>query len=400
MRFELKKLFSSRLMLISLLMCAALLGVFVFRTVKYNIDVGKSLSQRQEYIESISSGKSSAEIRSYILARESELNEQVAASDEEYPAKLMNELFICQTIRQRLDFIEKDFSSHRRALITDAISAAERERAKAAPDQSVITLNELAAEKYNTVIDLKLTESGKLSELLVYLDNIYWDYAMMLLAVIIAVRMFTLDYSTGAYRVINSEIKSKGRLFWSRLAAAYSVTAAVVILSAVSQLIVGVLCFGITDLSLPLQQFEGFEYCPYIITAGGFLVIKLCLKLLFYLFVTAVSALASVLTKKAGAAVPVSALVTIMPQIIMTMLFIYVSGENASALDSRYIAFDRLRTVLPQSFLNLKTYFYRFDYITAAGFAVSRLVSAALLTCLITFVCIITAFKKYARPAR
>ncbi len=400
MRFELKKLFSSRLMLISLLMCAALLGVFVFRTVKYNIDVGKSLSQRQEYIESISSGKSSAEIRAYILARESELNEQIAASDEEYPAKLMNELFICQTIRQRLDFIEKDFPSHRRALIKDAISAAEREREKAAPDQSVITLNELAAEKYNTVIDMKLTESGKLSELLVYLDNIYWDYAMMLLAVIIAVRMFTLDYSTGAYRVINSEIKSKGRLFWSQLAAAYSVTAAVVIISAVSQLIVGVLCFGITDLSLPLQQFEGFEYCPYIITLGGFLAIKLCLKLLFYLFVTAVSALASVLTKKAGAAVPVSALVTIMPQIIMTMLFIYVSGENASALDSRYIAFDRLRIVLPQSFLNLKTYFYRFDYITVAGFAVSRLVSAALLTCLITFVCIITAFKKYARPAR
>ncbi|WP_198021608.1 hypothetical protein [Ruminococcus sp. NK3A76] len=57
MCFELKKLFSSRLMLISLLMCAALLGIFVFRTVKYNIDVGKSLSQRQEYIESISSGK-------------------------------------------------------------------------------------------------------------------------------------------------------------------------------------------------------------------------------------------------------------------------------------------------------------------------------------------------------
>lgn len=400
MRFELKKLFSSRLMLISLLMCAALLGVFVFKTVKYNIDVGKSLSQRQEYIESISSGKSSAEIRSFISARESELNEQIAASDEDYPAKLINELFICQTIRQRLDFIEKDFPSHRRALITDAISAAERERAKADSNQSVITLNELAAEKYNTVIDMKLTESGKLSELLVYLDNIYWDYAMMLLAVIIAVRMFTLDYSSGAYRVINSEYKSKGRLFWSQLAAAYSVTAAVVIISAVSQLIVGVLCFGITDLTLPLQQFEGFEYCPYIITAGGFLVIKLCLKLLFYLFVTAVSVLASVLTKKAGAAVPVSALVTIMPQIIMTMLFIYVSGENSSALDTRYIAFDRLRTVLPQSFLNLKTYFFRFDYITVVGFAVSRLVCAAALTCLITFVCIITAFKKYARPAR
>ena len=398
MSFELKKLFSSRLMLISLLMCAALLGVFVFRTVKYNIDVGKSLSQRQEYIESISSGKSSAEIRSFISARESELNEQIAASDEDYPAKLINELFICHTIRQRLDFIEKDFPSHRRALITDAISAAERERAKAAPDKSVITLNELAAEKYNTVIDMKLTESGKLSELLVYLDNIYWDYAMMLLAVIIAVRMFTLDYSSGAYRVINSEYKSKGRLFWSQLAAAYSVTAAVVILSAVIQLIVGVLCFGITDLTLPLQQFEGFEYCPYIITLGGFLAIKLCLKLLFYLFVTAISVLASVLTKKAGAAVPVSALVTIMPQIIMTMLFIYVSGENSSALDSRYIAFDRLRTVLPQSFLNLKTYFFRFDYITVVGFAVSRLVCATALTCLITFVCIITAFKKYARP--
>lgn len=400
MRFELKKLFSSRLMLISLLMCVALFGVFVFRTVKYNIDVGKSLSQRREYIESISSGKRSAEIRSYILARESELNEQIAASDEDYPAKLMNELFICQTIRQRLDFIEKDFPSHRKALIADAISAAERERAKAAPDQSIITLNELAAQKYNTVTNMKLTENGKLSELLVYFDNIYWDYAMMLLAVIIAVRMFTLDYSSGAYRVINSEYKSKGQLFFCRLAAAYSVTAAVVILSAVSQLIVGVLCFGITDLTLPLQQFEGFEYCPYIITLGGFLAIKLCLKLLFYLCVTAVSVLASVLTKKAGSAVPVSALVTIIPQIIMTMLFIYVSGENSSALDTRYIAFDRLRTVLPQSFLNLKTYFFRFDYITVAGFAVSRLVCAAVLTCLITFICIITAFKRYARPAR
>ena len=57
------------------------------------------------------------------------------------------------------------------------------------------------------------------------------------------------------------------------------------------------------DLSLPIQQFEGFEYCPYLLTAGGFLALKLGMKLLFYLFITALSALAAVLVKRAAAAV-------------------------------------------------------------------------------------------------
>lgn len=400
MRYELKKLFSSRLMLLSIIMTILLLGVFVYRTAKYNMDTAENISRSREFIADISSGRSNAEVRSYLSRRQTELSEQIASSGEQFPPELMNELFMCQSVQRKLDYIEKDFPEHRRALITDALAAAERERAKDAPDQSIITLNELAAEKYNTVIDLKLTESGKLGDLLINLDNIYWDYAMMLLAVITAVRMFTLDYSSGVYRVIHSEIKSRGRLFACQLAGAFAVTAAVVIVSAICQLIVGIFCFGISDLSLPLQQFEGFEYCPYKITVGGFLALKLCLKLLFYLCVTAVSVLMSVITKRAGAAAPISALAAIIPQIIMTVLFIYVAGENASALDRRYIAFDRLRTVLPQGFLNLKTYFFRFDHIMVPGFAVSRLFCAVTVTCLITAVCIFTASKKFARPAR
>ena len=396
MRWELKKLFSSKLMLVCILVTAVLFGVFVFRTVKYN----EVFDDRRKFISEVSEGRSRTEIGAFISQRIIELNEQISAYENDPPIELMNELFMCINVQDKLAYIEKEFPKHRRALITDALAAVSREQAKSEPDQSIITLNELAAEKYNKVIDLKLTESGDLGGLLVCLDNIYWDYAMMLLAVIIAVRMFTLDRTCGAYRVLNTKIKSHGRLFLSQLLSAFSVTAVIVILTAVCQLTVGMTCFGISDLSLSIQQFGGFEYCPHALTLGGFLLIKLVMKLLFYLFVTALAAMLSVLLKKPQTALPAASLAVILPQILMTVLFVYTTGENASALDGRYLAFDRLRCVLPQSFLNLKTYFFRFDYVTVFGIALPRIVCAAAVTCVLTAVCIFTAYRKFARAAR
>ena len=400
MRRELKKLFSSRLMLVCIIVTAILFGVFVFRSVKYYSIGNEVIDERRRFIAEVSEGRSRTEIGAFLSQRINELNGQIKDYDNEPPIELMNELFMCINVQDKLAYIEKEFPKHRRALIYNAIAAAERERMKPEPNQSVITLNELAAEKYNRIIDLKLTESGKLRDLLISLDNIYWDYAMMLLAVIIAVRMFTLDRTCGAYRVLNTKIKSRGRLFLSQLLSAFSVTAVIIILTAVCQLTVGMTCFGISDLSLPIQQFEGFEHCPHSVTLGGFLLSKLAMKLLFYLFVTALAAMLSVLLKKPQTALPAASLAVILPQILMTVLFVYTTEENASALDGRYIAFDRLRCILPQSFLNLKTYFFRFDYVTVFGIALPRMICAAAVTCGLTAVCIFTAYRKFARPAR
>ena len=400
MGWELKKLFSSKLMLICTAVTAALFGVFVFRTVKYISPGNEFFDERRKFIAEVSEGRSRAEVGAYISQRITELNRQISACGDEPPADMLNELFMCIGVQDKLTYIERDFPAHRRGLITDSIAAAEQEKVKADPDQSVITLNELAAEKYNTVIGLRLTESGKLGDLLISLDNTYWDYAMLLLAVIIAVRMFTLDRAAGTYPVIGTRYKSKARLFFPQLGAAYTVTAAVVTVTAVCQLTVGMTCFGIADLSLPIQQFEGFEYCPYQLTAGGFLALKLGMKLLFYLCITAAAVLVAVMTKRAAAAVPLAAMTAMIPQIIMTVLYVYTTQENASALDGRYIAFDRLRSILPQGALNLKAYFFRFDYVTVFGIAVSRLVCMTAVTAGLTAVCIAAAYRLSARPAR
>ncbi|MBR4554371.1 MAG: hypothetical protein IKO27_02125, partial [Ruminococcus sp.] len=73
MRWELKKLFSSKLMLVCIIVTAILFGVFVFRSVKYYSIGNEVIDERRRFIAEVSEGRSRTEIGAFLSQRINEL---------------------------------------------------------------------------------------------------------------------------------------------------------------------------------------------------------------------------------------------------------------------------------------------------------------------------------------
>ena len=307
---------------------------------------------------------------------------------------LTGDFYIYHKAYELVNYKYKKFPSNLKQIISDSLYNISEEKQKSTPDKSVIKSNELVIEKYNRVINLELKNVGNLESMQHFFDNTIWEYAMIAFIVMLTVRMFTMDISCGAYKRIYSSKKGQRHLFKKQFFAVLLVITVITVVVALIQLICGITLFGVTKFSLPLQMHPDFEFCPYLISIGGFLSIKFLCKLLFYIMIATVTSMVSVLFRKQLSSFAVSLVIGVLPLIAITYFFVYTTNDT-SAISTKYKIYDNMRGFVPHGLLNIRNYFRTFDYINLFGLQISRIILALAITILITIICFIFAFKNY-----
>ena len=401
MIYEIRRLFSSRLMLVCIVLLMGFLAVFVM-----NAHKAKSvLPEYNRLLDDISQTDGDIDAKIELLRQKSEwLNQQVFEKGDaagstagEYGTNLIGDMILFSKANTDMQQWYKDFPENRKSIVINSVYNIEDEKAKANPDKTIIEMNELSIEKYNRKIEMPLRNAGDLFNTLYHFDNTVWDYAMIVFVIMLTVRLFLLDRSVGAYQVLYSSVVRKRRLFVDQYLAVWTVSTVILFVTSICQIICGALFFGVGSLSLPIQMTKYFEFCPYLITVGEYYIIKLGCKLLFYTALISVTALLSISIKKAAIAMPLSAILSIVPLVIITFYFTHTTGDNVNALSQHYQIYKLLQLFVPQALLNIKTYFIGFDYVNA-GILLPRITVCILATAVIAVICFVISAHKFAKP--
>lgn len=407
---EIKKLFSSWYMYICFFIVIVYFAMFVVSATRsreqdnsreaYNNAYEKFLSEIRE------SGKSGDEICTELYNKcenityeVNELGDKAFEVEGEYGANLMIDSFIYRAAYSTADYVYKTFPNNRTYLIEDAVYNIFEEENNSNPNKTTIRTNEIVIEKYNKVIELEMVATGSIEDTYRYFDDTTWEFAAVALFIMITVRILTMDFSSGTYRMIFTSKKGQRRLFVRQYTSILLIVTVMAVIAALVQLIVGITYFNIGDLSAPIQIYSEYEFCPYVISLGTFLFIKLLCKLLFYYTVVAITALVSVLFRKQLPSLAVSIIITLSPLIILRY-FYQCTTEYIGGLSFEYRAYNLLRTILPQGLLNIKGYFISFDYISLFGIPVNRLYLTIFISVFILITCFAISLIVYAKPRK
>lgn len=397
---ELKKLFSSWLTFICLGITFVFLAVFVVNASKSK---DETIASYENILSDFSeSGMSEEEICDILCKNKNSLELQVNEAGDlafqkagEYTNTLMGDYLLFSKAYNTANYIYVQIPYDRRKIVNDSLYNISEELEKPQPDESIIRNNEHVIEKYNRVISCELKSTGDLETMYLFFDNTIWDYVMIAFVIMITVRMFTMDISSGAYRMIYSSVKGRKRLFVRQFAAVGIVVTVTLVLNAVCQLFCGMVFLGVTNFSLPLQMVSEYEFCPYMISIGEYLCIKLIAKILFYLMILSLSAMITVLWRKVLVSFASLLIIGIAPLITITHFFLYSLDQNSNALQSKYQTYNAMRCLLPHSLLNIDVYFQAYDEFSIFGFQLSRLFSVCLVTVFIIAVCFIIGLCKF-----
>ncbi len=404
MRMEMKKVFSSWLTFLCLGVTLACIGVF-FAASAQNRDVLSGAYEellaeyRAEYSEEEICGRLSGE-KDRLWEETDAAGESAYTQKGKYADSLYGDFLLFNRAYETADYIYRRLPEGRRNLVKDSLSHITEESQKKHPDESVIRENETIIAKYNRVIPCELKSTGDLESMSAGFDHTYWDFLMIAFTAMLAVRMFTMDASSGAYRMLYSSVKGRKSLFLRQFAAVSAVVCAVAAVQSFCQMVCGALFFSVRDYSLPIQMAEEFEYCPYLLNVGEYFLIKFLMKLLFYLLMVSVSVLIAVLCRKPLPSLLWALVFGIGPLILMFGLYDYSASENVDPFGSTYRLFQLLRCVLPQSLLNIRTYFQNYDMIYFGGLPVGRLIPACLTTAAASAACFIVSLLRFGQPQK
>ena len=264
----------------------------------------------------------------------------------------------------------------------------------------LIAANEKAIELYNRRVDLKLESTGISPDIRYSIFNYsMWEYVMIALCVLMTVRLFSCEYSTGAYRTVNTSKKTVQSLFFKKYFAVVSVAVGVLIVQAIFELVMGACVFGLKNLSLPIQQIQMYEYCPYAMSIAQFYLFKFLLKVLAYVTIISLCTFVTALVKR-----PLISNIILLPISaggLLANMVLFVKIDNAEKFSLSVLsAYDRLRIILPQSLLNFKEYIKKFDCFSLFGHPVSRLSACVCISLSICALCVIFGYKISGRTRR
>lgn len=407
MIYEIKKLFSSVFVLICLGVVVVFMGLNV-RNAAVNANNNKEYKRLLADLNA--QGLSEEEIIELYSEKESEFHSIMDAENSqdilygtegEYGDNLFLDYMLYINAYNDADYIVNQFPKHRQNTVKDSLYNINDEELKASPNQDILALNRLAVEKYNRVLNLRIADPGDFDKMLYYFENTFWDYVMAAFAVMLTVRMFTMDLSCKAYKMVYSSYNGKEKLFLKQYLSCIAVICCLVLLYAACQLICGSLCFGVQDYSIPIQTVSAYEFCPYVISIGGFFAIQTLVKLLFYIMVVSAAALFAVLSRKALPSVAGSLILAIAPIAVSQYFYRMVTnGVGLSYASAEYRAFSLMRCIVPQFVLNSKTYFTGFDYFSVFGICISRFASVLVITALIVIVCFAVSYRSFGRRMR
>ena len=400
MRYEIKKIFWSRYILLCLIILMGFFVVFIINAYKARVNYSK---EYERLLTDISQNgyadekglKEVANKRDEILQHVFEDGKAASNIKGEFGKTVADDMLLYSKAYDEIKYIYIDFPEGRKRIVTDALS-----NIKNSNSEKIISENEIVIEKYNRRIDMPLKNSGNLFDTLYFFDNTVWDYALIVFVIMLTVRAFSIDISSGAYQVVYSTAVKRKKLFFKAFISVLLFTVIILLITSICQIICGYFFFGVNDLSLPLQMTSYFELCPYLFSVLDYYIIKLLCKLLFYIALISISALFTVFSRRQASAMPFSMVVFITPLIIITYYFTLSTADSANSSDKSFLLYKELQTFIPQGLLNIKTYFNSFDYVNIAGVFMPRILCCVIITAVLAIGAFIMALQIYARPKR
>jgi len=403
MKYEFKKLFSSKLMWLVLILTFGYMAFLPLR------EVWGSAANNRETNKAYEAALADA-VQNELTINDltdmqgdifkNGLGENSGNYKARYGKYAVGDLYAISKTIDLMSYVQTGFEQDRRELIKGMIYQNSTEKKKRNPDTYLITANEKAIELYNRRVDLKLESTGISPDIRYSIFNYsMWEYVMIALCVLMTVRLFSCEYSTGAYRTVNTSKKTVQSLFFNKFLAVVSVAMGVLIVQAIFELVMGACVFGLKNFSLPIQQIQMYEYCPYEMSIAQFYLFKFLLKVLAYVTIISLCAFVTTVVKR-----PLVANIILLPVSAVGLLanmVLFVKIDNAENYSlSVLTAYDRVRIFLPQSLLNFKEYIKKFDCFSLCGHPVSRLSACVFISLFISALCVILGYKFSGRTRR
>lgn len=317
-----------------------------------------------------------------------------------YGKNAVGDLYAISKTIDLMSYVQTGFEQDRRELVKGMLYQNNTEKQKSNPDTYLIAANEKAISLYNRRVDLRFESTGISPDIHYAIFNYsMWEYVMIALCVLMTVRLFSCEYSSGAYRCVNTSKKTVQSLFFKKYIAVVSVAVGVLTVQAVFELVMGACVFGLKNLSLPIQQIQMYEYCPYAMSIAQFYLFKFLLKVLAYVTIISLCSLVTALVKR-----PLISNIILLPISaggLLANMVLFVKIDNAEKFSLSVLsAYDRLRIFLPQSLLNFKEYIKKFDCFSLFGHPVSRLSACIFISLVISALCVFLGYKISGRTRR
>lgn len=406
MRYELKKLLNAPFIIVCISAVMFFFIFFSYRAFSDRSSYDKEISEKSlEFIEAYGDRLSDEEFLEEIEQKISEAEEVINCDWEkavntkgELGNTLYDDYCIYEKVYSAAEYIYETFPADRIQIVTDSLGNISQEKTEEVPDEQTIAENEKVIELYNNVLEMPLTISGDMFFSLYYFDLTLWDYAFIALIVMLTVRMFTIDITSGSCKMIYTSKNGNKRLFIKQYTAVALTITAVLAAASATQIAAAYSVFGIKDFTLPIQTYEMFEFSPYPITVWQFFLLKFIAKILVCLIIAALTALISIASGKPLISCVLSFILAAVPYMLSTYFFL--ASDKAASDDVLQKVYSVFRCLVPQSFLIFKTYFTDFDYVMIGTFAVSRLSVCFASSVFILIVILLFARSRFAESAK
>jgi hypothetical protein len=403
MKYEFKKLFSSRLMWVALLITVGYMFLLPIREIYGNIGTNRiTASNVKKVIEDTKKqGIPRDSVADYLRQKKAGIEPYIYGDGTQYEAvygeTAMEDFIAVASAADIAAYVYEDFPADRTATVNNMIYNSVSENKKDSPDMYTIRVNQKAVRQYNRAISLEFESTGIYSTTQYDIFNYsLWEFVMIAFCVTATVRMFSLDYSSGSFRLINTSKRTLKNLYAKQLLSVLSVMTAILLLQGIFELVTDIYVFGAGHFNLPIQQITEFEMCPYQITIAEFFIVKLLIKLLAYTFMISVTGMVTILLRKPL----ISNIVGILicgGGLLLNMIFYIALDKSEGNVQKILKIYNRIRTAIPQSMINSREYLSRFDRFNLFGFPVDRLAFCSILTVAVSTLCIFIGYKKCGR---
>ncbi len=236
---ELHKLFSSKLMWIVLTIALGFVLFNIFNTVSRRYDDDKADAQSVKlYFDELDTESISGDELCDVLYDQAQRYSRLYYAGDENAYQKYN---AAQKAYECAKYVYQSFPANRIRVIED-MSYDLRYSADSAYKTRLL---QKAIRQYNNVIPLEFKFTGIGAERAYEIfNNKFSELAVLALIVMMSVRQFTMDYISGAYRLINTSYKSQRAVFFRKISALFSVIFLLAAVPFVVELFLEWDCFG------------------------------------------------------------------------------------------------------------------------------------------------------------
>ena len=399
MYYELKKLFSAKLVW-GLLALNLLYMLFIpFQGLRHNYrdHIQSVKTQQKIYTQMLAAYPQPQAMQDALEQELYRITAQDWTSDAPgtYGKTLRQDFFGVNAVYEHVNYLVTQVPHNRSKIIKEMLYDMSQAEQSGKQDLFTLRSNELAIKQYNRILPLELVSTG-IHEGTQYILFNYtmWEYLMLAFLVLLTVRMFTMDLTSGAYQMIHTAKYAEKALFFRKLGALALVALLILLFHLSAELIANCTILGLSNFHLPLQQLETFEMCPYFITIGGFYLLKTVMKYLAYLWVIGLTAWLATILRKPLAAGGLGILLSCGGLVVHMVFYLRQTDVTARKI------YRVLRVILPQGLLNAREYLQTFDVANVLQYPVGRLQLCCCITICSGILLVILAYRKWCRIER